>query len=182
MRALTRATGISGIVLLACAIASSAPADDHASIVITYKDGHHQTLATAEIARIDLKAAAIIYKDGHREKVAEIDRIEFGESGLGAGLPGRNHFVGKWRVGEGNGDHFYITLEPSGEAKKSIGEEHGTWTLVDGEAHVAWDDGWHDAIRKVGNKHEKLAYEPGKTFGDAPSNVTNAESTEVKPI
>src|SRR4029077_4026954 len=107
---------------------------------------------------------AILYRDGHREKVAEIDRIEFGESGLSAGLPGRNHFVGKWRVGQGNGGYFYITLEPSGEAKKNLREEHGTWTLVDGEAHIAWDDGWHDAIRKVGNKHEKLAYEPGKTF------------------
>ena len=127
--------------ICASVLASAAPADDHSSIVITYKDGHHQALATAEIAQIDLKAATIIYKDGHREKVAEIDRIEFGESGLSAGLPGRNHFVGKWRVGQGNGGYFYITLEPNGEAKKTLGEEHGTWTLVDGEAHIAWDDG-----------------------------------------
>jgi hypothetical protein len=182
MRGLTRVAGISGVCLLACILASAASADDHASIVITYKDGHHQTLATAEVARIDLKAASIIYKDGHREKVSDIDHIEFGESGLSAALPSRNHFVGKWRVGEGNGDHFYITLEPTGEARKTLGEEHGTWTLVDGEAHIAWDDGWHDAIRKVGNKHEKLAYGPGKTFGETPSNVTKAESTEVKPI
>ncbi|HEY1679565.1 MAG TPA: hypothetical protein VGG04_17750 [Candidatus Sulfotelmatobacter sp.] len=172
----------SATLLLVCAFAGAASAEDHSSIVIVYKDGHRQSLANAEIARIDLKSPTIVYRDGHREKTGEIDHIEFGESGLTVNLPSRNHFIGKWRVGEGNGDHFYITLEPGGEARKSIGEEHGTWTLVDGEARINWDDGWHDAIRKVGSKHEKLAYEPGKTFGDTPSNVTNAESTEAKPI
>jgi len=180
MRGLARVVGVSLTLLLACAFAGAA--EDHSSIVLVFKDGHRQTLANAEIARIDLKSPAIVYRDGHREKIAEIDHLEFGESGLTANLPSRNHYIGKWRVGEGNGNHFYITLEASGEAKKSIGEEHGTWTLVDGEAHISWDDGWHDAICKVGSKHEKLAYEPGKAFGDTPSNVTSAESTETKPI
>jgi hypothetical protein len=97
-------------------------------------------------------------------------------------VPGRAHFIGKWEVGEGNGDHFFITLNSDGSARKSIGSPHGTWTLVDGEAHIAWDDGWHDAIRKRGSVHEKVAFEPGKTFDDAPSNVTAAHNTEPKPI
>ena len=158
------------------------PAEDRNSIVIVYKDAHRQTLAAGEIARIDLKPAEIVYKDGHREKVAEIDHLEFGEASVSAALPGRNHFIGKWKVGEGNGDSFFITLDASGEAKKNIGEEHGTWTLVDGEARISWDDGWHDVIRKVGSTHEKLAYAPGKTFADKPANVTEARSTEIKPI
>ena len=33
--------------------------------------------------------------------------------------------------------------------------------MVDGEARIAWDDGWHDLIRKVGPKHEEVAFEPG---------------------
>jgi hypothetical protein len=37
-------------------------------------------------------------------------------------------------------------------------------------------------IRKVGSQHEKLAFEPGKTFSDSPSNVTAARNTELKPI
>ena len=171
------------VVLLALCVPALA-ADDHSVIVIVFKDGHRQSLATAEVARIDLKApASIVYKDGHREKIAaEIDHIEFGDSGMSGKIPGRNHFVGKWEVGEGNGRHFFITLEENGEAKKTLGEEHGTWTLVDGEAHITWDDGWHDAICKVGSKHEKIAYEPGKTFGDTPSNVTEARNTQPKPI
>jgi len=179
---------VSGILLLTltAGIANSAPspANDRDSIVIVFKDGHRQSFAMGEVARIDFKApSVIVYKDGHREKIsADIDRIEFGSSEI-AMLPGRAHFLGKWEVGEGgNGGTFYIYLDADGNAKKTIGAEHGTWTLVDGEARITWDDGWHDAIRKVGAKHEKLAYEPGKTFDDSPSNVTAARNTEAKPI
>ena len=133
MRALTRATGISGIVLLACALASSAPADDHASIVITYKDGHHQTLATAEIARIDLKAAAIIYKDGHREKFAEIDRIEFGESGLGA-RPARTQSLRRQmasRRGQ-RSDTSTSLLNPAAKPRSPLAKStaRGRWSMA----------------------------------------------------
>jgi hypothetical protein len=129
------------------------------SIVITFKDGHQQTFS-----------------------LAEIERIEFKTPAASVSLLGRNHFVGKWRVGEGNGEDFYITLEPSGEATKTIGARHGTWDVVNGEAEVSWDDGWHDAIRKVGTKHEKFAYEPGKSFSDTPANVTDATNTQPNPI
>jgi hypothetical protein len=187
MRALITPVGISAVLLLAFAAAAAAKpaaaADDRNSVVIVFKDGHHQTFAMAEIARIDFKApAVIVYKDGHHEKIsADIDRIEFGapENSM---VPGRAHFIGKWEVGEGNGGRFFITLEADGNARKTLGEEHGTWTLVDGEAHIAWDDGWHDAIRKVGSKNEKVAHEPGKSFDDPPSNVTAARNTEAKPI
>ncbi len=187
MRGLIRAIVVSGILLfvISAAIAKPAasPADDRDSIMIVYKDGHRQSFAATEIARIDLKApAAIVYKDGHREKVsAEIDRIEFGSPDM-AMTPGRRHYVGKWEVGEGNGGHFFITLDEDGTARKTLGPSHGTWTLVDGQARISWDDGWHDVIRKAGGKHEKVAYEPGKSFDDAPSNVTEARNTQAKPI
>jgi len=187
MRGLITAVGVSGILLLALAGAfaktAPSPADDRDSVVIVFKDGHRQSLASAEIARIELKApAVIVYKDGHKEKLAaEIDRIEFGPPEV-AMMPGRSHFVGKWEVGEGNGGHFFITLDADGGARKTLGAAHGTWTLVDGEARITWDDGWHDAIRKVGTTHEKRAFEPGKSFDDQPSNVTEARNTQVKPI
>ena len=90
--------------------------------------------------------------------------------------------MGKWEVGQGNGSNFYITLDADGSARKSLGSTHGTWTLVDGEAHISWDDGWHDIIRKVGAKHQKIAIEPGKSFDDEPANVTAARNLEPRPI
>jgi hypothetical protein len=96
-------------------------------------------------------------------------------------VSGKHHFVGKWLVGEGNGDSFYITLEENGEATKSIGTAHGTWVYMNGEARITWDDGWHDAIRKVGSKHEKFAYTPGKSFSVNPANVTEARNTSPQP-
>lgn len=185
MRGLTR--GVIAAVTLFVAFAAAAKpalADDRQSIVIVYKDGHRQSLSMAEITRIDVKPpAAIVYKDGHREKLpADIDRIEFGASDFTT-MPTRAHFVGKWQVGEGNnGGTFYITLDADGTARKTLGPPHGTWTLVDGEARITWDDGWHDAIRKVGAKHEKVAFEPGKSFDDTPSNITTAKNTDPQPI
>jgi len=168
-------------VFLLLGFAAVKPAHASETVVLVLKDGHRQSLAMADVARIDFKApATIVYKDGRREKIAgEIDHIEFGADSMS---PARSHFIGKWQVGEGNGSNFYITLEADGTARKSIGDSHGTWTWVDGEARIAWGDGWHDIIRKVGSKHEKVAFEPGKSFTDPPSNVTAAKNTEPKPI
>jgi hypothetical protein len=186
MRGLICISAFAAILLLVGAgpQASASPIDDHDPVVIIYKDGHRQTLAAGEIARIDLKApGAIVYKDGHREKLrSDIDHIEFSESSTASLAPGRSHFIGKWEVGQGNGDTFFITLNDDGTAKKSIGSPRGTWTVVDGEARIAWDDGWHDVIRKRGSKHEKVAFAPGKTFDDEPSNVGEARNTQPKPI
>ena len=76
------------------------------------------------------------------------------------------------------GGHFFITLDPSGDAKKTMGAAHGTWTVVGNEARINWDDGWHDAIRKVGRTYEKFAFAPEKSFNDSPSNVTDAQNLE----
>jgi hypothetical protein len=183
MRHAGRMLRISAVMLAAVSALVAAHADDQKSIEIVFKDGHRQSLAMAEIARIDFKTPVmIVFKDGRQQNVpaSEIARIDFGAAN--GPTPSRAHFEGKWEVGEGNGNNFYITLEENGEARKSLGASHGTWSVVDGEARISWDDGWHDAIRKVGTKHEKLAFEPGKSFDDKPSNVTPARNTQPKPI
>src|SRR5580658_401851 len=185
MRNTLRAASILATIMLAVSVANAAaPADNPGSIAIVFKDGHRQTLDMAEIARIDFKApVVIVFKDGHEQNVLAVDilRIDF-EPSTGVSIPSRNHFVGKWEVGDGGGTNFYITLEADGEARKTHGSSHGTWVLVDGEARISWDDGWHDILRKVGTKHEKLAYEPGRSFDATPSNVTAARNTEPRPI
>lgn len=183
MRGLIRTAGIVAVSLLL--VAGAVAADDHSSVVVVFKDGHRQAFAMTAIARIDLKAPSmVVFKDGHQEKLAasDIARIEFETGTPIATSPSRAHFIGKWQAGDGNGRNFYITLEPDGDARKSIGAVHGTWTVVDGEARISWDDGWHDAIRKVGAKHEKFGYEPGRSFDDEPSNVTDARNTQARPI
>jgi hypothetical protein len=164
--------------------AIAAPADNHVSMVVVFKDGHTENLAVADVARIDFKnASAIVFKDSHRPGIPAEDilRIEF-ETPSTASMPGKNHFLGKWKVGEGNGGVFYITLDADGTARKTLGSPRGTWTLVNGEARISWDDGWHDIIRKMGARHEKRAYGPGKSFDDEPSNTASAEPTEPRPI
>jgi len=137
----------------------SAPGDEN-SLIITFKDGRQKSFPMSDIARIEVNTPA-------RAAIA---------------TKGQNRFLGKWRVGDGAGSHFYITLKEDGVAEKSIGSGHGTWTVVDNEARISWDDGWHDCIRKAGSGFEKVARAPGKSFSDEPDNVTKAEMSEAEPL
>jgi hypothetical protein len=178
------------VLMVASAVVSPAqgPAskDARGSLVVVFKDGHSQTFSMADIVRIEFGTPAkIIFKDGHQQSLALADasRIEFGTSAVGGSLMGKNHFLGKWKVGTGDGvGHFFITLKADGEAAKTLGSSHGTWTMLDGEARITWDDGWRDVIRRAGTGHEKVAHAPGTTFSDASTNVADAVRVDAEPI
>jgi hypothetical protein len=135
-------------------------------------------------------AIVIVFKDGHRQtfNLADISRVEFTGNGAVSGVssnpewPGRGRYVGKWVVGDGQGNTFVISLKEDGNAMRSSGDMHGTWAYVNGDALVTWDDGWKDAIRRAGSGFEKYAYSGGKSFDDNPDNVTSAHNTTPKPI
>ena len=123
----------------------------------------------------------IVFKDGHQQSfpMADIARIEFGGASASMLPPGSARFLGDWKVGDGNGGTFIISLKLDGRAHKTNGDGgEGTWKVVKGEAQVRWDDGWHDVIRKAGNKYEKAAYSPGTSLSSEPSNVDEAVYTE----
>lgn len=146
-------------------------------ITVVFKDGHQK--AFADVSKIDFQGSKMVINYGGRQEsisLADVMRMEVNATKLPP--LGRNHFIGKWEFGQGGGTDatFYVTLYANGQADKSIGAPHGTWVLVDGEARISWDDGWHDVIRKVGEKHEKFAYEPGRSIDDEPSNVAMAKS------
>ena len=133
--------------------ATPIPQDDGGSIVIVLKNGRQQSFNVADVVRIEFNTAAS----------ASVAR-------------GRVRFLGDWTVGDGGGATFTITLKSDGSAHKTIGSSSGgTWTVVNGEAQITWNDGWHDAIRKVGAKYQKAAYSPGTTFSDKPDNVADAK-------
>jgi hypothetical protein len=129
----------------------------------------------------------IVFKDGHREtlKLSDLQRMEF-SGPVPTGLlsypgPSRQHFLGKWEVGEGNGDNFFITLRDDGSAVRSLGEEHGNWQYVNGEAEIRWNDGSNDCIRKVGAWYKKYWYKSDEAFSGNPENVTNARNVTENP-
>lgn len=129
----------------------------------------------------------IVLQDGRRQtfQLAEVSRIEFHQpdSAVAAGTPmSRSRFVGRWRVGMGGDDTstFEITLKQNGKALKSVGDGGGTWTVVNGEARISWDDGWHDVIRKVGGRFRKDAYSPGRSLSEEPTNTAPAEYLEAQ--
>ena len=152
------------LVLIALpAFAADIKSKTENALVVTFKDGHKQTIPVSDVARIEFRTSG---------KTTPVE-IPGASSNLGT-----THFLGRWRVGDGAGNTFIITLERNGKATKSLGGRRGTWSVVNGEAHINWEDGWHDAIRKVGSKYEKVAYSSGKTFSDEPDNVADAKSLE----
>jgi hypothetical protein len=145
--------------------APPAPKSGPATIVIVFKDGHKQSFNLADISRVEFPAAA--------EAVAAT---------APASPTYPRHFLGKWEVGDGSGGTFFITLYDNGDARKTHGDSHGKWVYEDGEARITWDDGWHDAIRKVGSGYQKRAFGANKSFADVPDNVTAAQNTTPHPI
>jgi hypothetical protein len=165
MPKLIQIVSLIGLVVLAFQVAKPNPPQtsenkqasaEPTSVVIIFKDGHQESYAMADIARIEYKTAA-------------------------DSILGLDHFLGKWEVGDGNSGTFFITFEANGEATRSLGASHGIWTIAGDEARISWDDGWHDVIREVGHgRHEKLAFAPDTTFDDKPSNVASARKVELK--
>lgn len=163
------AAGLAALSLsaLPASFAKTPPAkkDSGSSIVLVFKDGHRQTFNLADISRVEFTGS------GTEQTV-----------GSNPDAPTRGRYVGKWVVGDGNGNTFIITLKEDGNAERSLRDIHGTWTYVNGDALITWDDGAKDAIRKAGSKFEKYAYGGGKSFSDDPDNVTSAQNTTPKPI
>jgi hypothetical protein len=165
------AAGLSTMLLLAFsgAIATAAPAakNGSGSIVIVFKDGHRQSFNLSDIVRVEFPAAASV-----ADETSPANPL----------APPRGRFLGKWEVGDGAGNTFIITLKENGEAYRSLRNEHGKWEYVNGEARITWDDGPHDAIRRIGSRFQKFAYGSGKSFTDDPDNVTEAHNTSPRPI
>ena len=145
---------------------------------------------SASAAKASVGSIVIVFKDGHRQSfnLADIERIEFpvtaiaAESGSGVQLTPRGRYFGKWEVGDGAGNTFFITLSENGTAYRSLGDRHGHWQYVDGDALITWNDGAQDAIRRVGSRFQKFAYSAGKKFTDEPDNVAEAHNTSPRPI
>ena len=161
MRIATKVVGFCAVLAVlapAAALLRGATTDDNQeSILIVFKDGRQQSFRVAEIARIEFSAS------------------------VGPLTAGRAKFLGRWKLGDGTGATFIATLEPDGRARKDRGtNERGTWTVVNGEARIKWDDGWLDVIRKVGGRYKKVAFSPGTSIEDKPSNIADAEYLETQ--
>jgi hypothetical protein len=178
-----RIAAVTAVTVMLAALCTGQAKSDKA-VTIVFKDGHQKSFAVSESSRIEFKNNSMVLTQNGRQEmipIGDVLRMDFGARTTPT--LSRNHFVGKWEFEEtAGGSTFYVTLNPDGQAKKSIGAPHGTWALVDGEARISWDDGWKDVIRKVGSKHEKFAYEPGKSLSDQPSNVTTANNLNPEPL
>src|ERR1039457_3643562 len=128
MRKIVSVAGLVGVLLLlgAGGFAQGKASKSGGDIVIVFKDGHRQSFKLADIARVEFAGSSTAVANA-------------GPANPSA--PPRGHFFGKWEVGDGTGDKFYITLKENGDAWRSLGDVGGKWVYVNGEARVTWNDG-----------------------------------------
>ncbi len=181
------------VALLLAAIAVPATAQQHEALVIIFKDGRQQVVSLAT-SRVEFQGLDATISGPGRPltfHVSDIDHIELTADEASYSTFGRARFVGRWKVGDGVGGYFYITLNRDGSADRSRNQSHfitysaeskGTWDVIAGRARITWNDGWKDELRKVGDKYQKVAFEPGRSFTDKPSNVDTAENTNPEPL
>lgn len=167
MRRLAAFVFFASLLTLAALTPATAAAPDQSdqsgpgTVTVILKDGHRQTFSLANVTRVELSGsvpANLVHYPG----------------------PSRAHFLGKWEVGEGNGENFTIKLNDDGTAWRSLGDEKGTWQYVNGEAQIRWDDGY-DCIRKIGAWYKKYWYKADQAFNGTPENVTNARNLTQNP-
>jgi hypothetical protein len=174
------------IFILTAALLCPAQNRGDRSLTVVFKDGHQKTYSIPNGSRLDFHNNTMMVTSGGKvDNIAlnDIVRIDFSNAAASAAPFGRNHFIGKWEFGTGFGnDTFFVTLNRDGTAHKTLGSSRGTWTVVNGEAIIRWDDGWTDIIKKVGDKHEKFAYERGRPLDGEPSNVAQAKTLNSEPI
>jgi len=168
MKSFVRLTRLAALLCLSGSLSQAAapapPKTTPGAIVIVFKDGHRQTFNLSDVDRVEFAGTSAASADSFNSRV-----------------PSRVRFLGKWVCGDGQGNDFNITLNEDGTAYRSIGDVHGHWEYVDGEARITWDDGSRDAIRKSGPQYFKFAYRAGKSFTDDPDNVAHARNTATGP-
>lgn len=181
------------LLVVAVAMALPAAAQEHEALVIIFKDGHQQIVSLAT-ERVEFRGSDVTVSGPGRSQtfsVSDIDHIELTADQTAGSSFGRSRFVGRWRVGDGAGGYLYITLNRDGSAERARNQSHfitysaaskGTWEVIAGQARVSWKDGWKDELRKLGDKYQKAAFEPGRSFTDKPSNVDTAENTSPEPL
>ena len=172
MRSMVRVAGLATMLCLAVPVGfakTPAPASKSGAgtIVIVFKDGHRQSFNLSDIQRVEFPGGG---------------EVASAAAPANPTAPSRGHYLGKWEVGDGSGNNFFITLDDNGDAWRSLHHEHGRWAYVNGEAQVSWDDGVKDSISRVGSRYQKSAYGSGKQFTDPPDNVTGAQNTMPHPI
>lgn len=87
--------------------------------------------------------------------------------------------AGKWKVEDGKGQPFEITLMEDGSATATQGEGlKGKWEEGRGTALINWDSGWSTRIVKKADGYQKLAYDKGVPRDGEPTNTSKAEKVK----
>ena len=85
-------------------------------------------------------------------------------------------YEGKWLLKDSDGTPFEAIFKHDGTASGTHGKsmKHGTWKEDADGITIKWDTGWTTRITKENNQYIKLAFKPGASVNDKPTNTSDA--------
>lgn len=93
-------------------------------------------------------------------------------------------FAGSWQIVDAKGKTVStLTLTGSHTAKKShVPNATGKWEVVSSEARITWSDGWRDILRPQSDGVQKIAFRPGTSWKDKPTNTERAVRESIESV
>jgi len=96
---------------------------------------------------------------------------------------GREEYIGNWRVADGQGKIFFITLHENGTSTSTWKKgDKGTWKIEQGKAIVTWDSGWTDILYNEEGIFLKTSYPPNAPIQGPGINHSTAKKVEALPF
>ncbi len=85
-------------------------------------------------------------------------------------------YEGKWLLKDTDGTPFEAIFKGDGTASGTHGKsmKHGFWKEDADGITIKWDTGWTTRITKQNNQYVKLAFKPGASVNDKPTNKSDA--------
>jgi|APCry1669193181_1035450.scaffolds.fasta_scaffold05921_4 hypothetical protein len=85
-------------------------------------------------------------------------------------------YEGEWVLKDSDGTSFQAIFKNDGTASGTHGKsmKHGTWKEDAEGITIKWDTGWTTRITKANNQYIKLAFKPGASVNDQPTNTSDA--------
>ena len=85
-------------------------------------------------------------------------------------------YEGKWLLKDTDGTPFEAIVTGDGTASGTHGKsmKHGFWKEDADGITIKWDTGWTTRITKQNNQYVKLAFKPGASVNDKPTNKSDA--------
>jgi hypothetical protein len=114
-------------------------------------------------------AGKVVDLQVHLEKLPDTNREVMSLTSPQRDVRDSSSWIGQWDCGD-----VVITLNDDFTADKNKTNHLGKWQYVNGDAHIVWNDGKQNVLRRNGQGFQKLYWEAGVSLDSPPTSTCPA--------